>query len=301
MNETILAGMIGTMIVSATPILYAALGEIVGERAGMVNLGVDGLMLVGAAVGFVFTSLTGNPFIGLAVGALAAAAFNLIYGVLVVTLRTNQLATGLTLWFFALGVTSLIGRSYVGTQIDGLGQIEPPGILDNAIFRQDILVYLVVPAAILVWWVLYYTRWGLRMRMVGEDQTAAFAAGLRPRLLQYQALLVAGLFAGIGGAELSLAYTTTWTDNMTAGRGFIAITIVMFALWHPFRAILGALLFGGAVAVNLQLQASGSTISPFLLDTLPYLLTLAVVLAIARSRAFVVPAGLKEVFEGTAR
>lgn len=301
MNSTIIAGMIGTMIVSATPVLYATLGEIVGERAGMVNLGVDGLMLVGAAAGFVVTSLTGNPYVGLVVGALAAATFNLIYAILVVSLRTNQLATGLTLWFFALGLTSLIGRNYVGTQINGLGQVELPGILDNAIFRQDILVYLVVPAAILVWWILYHTRWGLQMRMVGEDQSAAFAAGLRPKRLQYQALFLAGLLGGMGGAELSLAYTTTWTDGMTAGRGFIAITIVMFALWHPFRAIFGALLFGGAVAVNLQLQASGSTISPFLLDMLPYVLTLLVVLAIARSRAFVMPGGLKEVFEGTAR
>jgi simple sugar transport system permease protein len=160
-------------------------------------------------------------------------------------------------------------------------------------------VYLVVPLAILVWWALFYTRWGLILRAVGENPTAAFAAGKNPHRVQYQALFVAGILGGIAGAHLSLALAKTWAEWMTAGRGFIAVALVIFSKWHPLRAIAGALLFGGAIAFQLQMQARGVPVSPFLLDMLPYLLSLAVLAVWGGARRHAAPASLGRVFQGT--
>lgn len=300
----IVVGIIASALVSGASVLYATLGEVIGERAGIVNLGVEGQMLMGASVGFAVTAQTENVVLGLLAGALAGGSFNAAMGLLVVSRRTNQLASGLALWFLGLGLSALIGKPFVGQRIEGLLELALPGLSSlppviQPLFQQDLLVWLMFPAAIAVWWVLWHTRWGLRLRAVGEDRTTAFAAGLRPTLIQYQALLVAGLFGGLGGAHLALAFTKTWLEGMTNGRGFVAVAIVIFSLWHPVRAVAGALLFGAAVALGLQLQARGAPISPFLLAMLPYLITLAVVLAWGRPRAFTVPMGLREVFEGT--
>src|SRR6185369_2644234 len=224
-------------------------------------------MLVGAVVGFVVTAETGNPYAGTVAAALAGAMFNMIFAYLVVTRRGNQLASGLTLMFFALGITAIIGKSYVGKPIVGLRTIYVPVLSDlpeigPALFAKDVLVYAVLPIALGVWFLLYRTSWGLRVRSVGEDKNVAFAAGLQTQWLQYQALFVAGLLGGIGGGHLSIAYTKTWQEGMTAGAGFIAVGLVIFAAWSPIRAILGALLFGGAVALQLQLQARGANVSP---------------------------------------
>jgi simple sugar transport system permease protein len=224
----------------------------------------------------------------------------------VVTRRTNQLASGLALWLLGAGVSTLIGLSYTGAHIDGLPALQLPGTggLPSAwarVFDQDLLVYLALPAALAVTWLLWRTRWGLHLRAVGEDRMAAFAAGLNPSRIQYQALALAGALYGLGGAQLALAYTKTWQEGMTSGRGFVAVIIVIFALWRPLRAVAGAVLFGGAVALGLQLQVRGLPLSPFLLDMLPYLLTLFVVLFFARPKAFAVPMGLREVFGGTAK
>ena len=181
-------------------------------------------------------------------------------------------------------------------RIPGLANLPQVG---HALFEKDLLVYFAIPAAIAAWFLLYRTSWGLRVRAVGEDKTVAFAAGLKPQRLQYQALFVAGMLGGIGGGHLSIAYTKTWQEGMTAGAGFIAVGLVIFAAWSPIRAILGAVLFGGAVAVQLQLQARGSNVSPFLLDMIPYLLVLVVLMLFGRVKGRVVPAGLKDVFEGT--
>jgi len=304
MTTSFFEGVLSSAALSGTSILYATVGEVIGERSGIVNLGLEGVMLVGAVVGFAATAETGNPYIGVLAAALAGATFNMIFAYLVVTRRGNQLASGLALMFFSLGLTAIIGKSYVGKPIGGLKDIPIPGLaglpqVGHALFEKDVLVYSAIPVAIAAWFVLYRTSWGLRMRAVGEDKTVAFAAGLKPHLLQYQALFVAGLLGGIGGGHLSIAYTKTWQEGMTAGAGFIAVGLVIFAAWSPIRAILGAVLFGGAVAVQLQLQARGSNVSPFLLDMIPYVVVLVVLMLFGRVKGRVVPAGLKNVFEGT--
>jgi simple sugar transport system permease protein len=206
--------------------------------------------------------------------------------------------------FCGVGLSALLGAPYIGSRIEGVNEISIP-LLSNlplvgiTLFRYDILVYFVVPIAILVWWVLFYTRWGLSLRAVGENPAATFAAGKNPYRLQYQALFVAGLLGGIGGAHLSLALAKTWAEWMTAGRGFVAVALVIFSKWHPLRAIAGALLFGGAISFQLQMQARGVPVSPFLLDMLPYLLSLGVLAVWGGTRRHAAPASLGQVFRGT--
>lgn len=302
MVVSFIIGVLSSAIQASTSVLYAALGEVVVERAGLINLGVEGTMLMGAASGFAVTYVTGNVFLGLLAAALVGGLFNLILGLLVVTRGANQLASGLALGFFGVGLSSLLGKPYVGRLIQGLDEIHLPlladiPILGPVLFQHDLLIYLVLPLAIFLWWLLFQTRWGLALRAVGEDKTVAYAAGKRPAWLQYQALLVGGMLAGLGGAHLSLAFTGVWSESMTAGRGFIAVALVIFAAWNPLRAVIGALLFGGALAFQLQLQARGAPISPFFLDMLPYLLTLGVLLFVRGNRTYSMPEGLKSVFE----
>lgn len=295
----VLTGAIG----AGTSVLYAALGEVISERAGVINLGVEGTMLVGASVGFAVTHQTENAYIGLLAAMIAGGLFNLLFAYLVITRGANQLASGLTLGFLGIGLSALIGKPYVGQMIQGLPKLPVPLVADlpvlgRVLFRHDLLIYAVVPLALLLSWLLTRTRWGLSLRTVGEDKTVAYAAGLQPTRLQYQAVFIGGLLAGLGGAHLSLGYTGVWTEQMTAGRGFIAVALVIFAAWSPLRAVWGALLFGGALAFQLQLQARGAPISPFLLDMLPYLLTLAVLLGLRKRPGYTMPAGLSTVFEG---
>ena len=297
-------GVLSGAIRSGTSIFYAALGEVIVERAGIVNLGLEGCMLVGACAGFVTASRTGNPYVGLLVAALAGGAFNLVLGLMVIARRANQLASGLTLLFLAYGLTAIFGADYVGKRINGLQPISIPILADipmlgPVLFQGDVLWFALLPSAGLVWWLLYRTRWGLALRMVGESGVVAYAAGLSPSAIQYQALFVGGLLGGLGGGQLSLSYARVWIEQMTAGRGFIAVALVIFATWHPVRAIVGALLFGGAIAFQLQLQARGAAVSPFLLDMLPYLLTIGVLLIWGRKRQYQMPQGLSSVFEGT--
>lgn len=299
-----LEGVLAGAVQSCTAVLYAALGEVIVERAGLINLGVEGALLIGASVGFAVSYETGSALLGLTAAAVAGGLFTLIFGYLVITRRANQLASGLALMFFGIGLSAMIGKPYVGQPLAGLPQLPIPFLADlpfvgRIFFQHDLLIYLVVPIALLIWWVLFQTRWGLALRAVGESQIVAYAAGLKPAQLQYQAVFLGGLLAGLGGAHLSLAYTRVWVEGMTSGRGFIAVALVIFASWHPLRAIVGALIFGGAIAFQLQLQAQGAPISPFLLDMLPYLLTLGVLLLAGRGRRNAMPAGLKAVFEGT--
>jgi general nucleoside transport system permease protein len=302
MNAALIAGAFASSITSGTSLLYATLGEVIGERAGIVNLGLEGIMLIGAATGFATTAVTGNPYLGLAAAGLAGGATNLIFAYLVVARRANQLAAGLTLMFFGFGLSALIGRPFVGTLIAGLPHPQLLGLeLQGAGARlvcYDILVYLAAPTALLTWWLLFRTRWGLGVRTVGESPAAAFAAGLRPERLRYQALGLAGLLGGFGGAHVSIALTLTWAEGMTAGRGFIAIALVIFAKWNPLWAVAGALLFGGAEGLQLQLQAAGADVSPFIMNMLPYLLTLTVLILWGWSRQAAVPAALGRSFFG---
>jgi ABC-type uncharacterized transport system permease subunit len=289
-------------IVSGTPLLYATIAELIGERAGIVNLGLEGVMLMGAVVGFITMVQTGGAVAAVAAGALGGAAFNMIFAFLVITRRANQLASGLALMFCGVGLSALIGGPYIGSQIVGLPDIRVPllselPIVGAILFRHDALVYFSIPLAVLAWWVLFFTRWGLTLRAVGENPTAAFAAGKNPHALQYQALVMAGLLGGLAGAHLSLGLAKTWAEWMTAGRGFIAVALVIFSKWHPLRAIMGALLFGGAISLQLQLQALGVPISPFVLDMLPYLLSLLVLAGWGGARRYAAPGSLGRVFQ----
>ena len=290
-------------VVSGTPLLYATLAEVIGERAGVVNLGLEGVMLMGAVVGFVTTVHTGSAAAGVLAAALAGAAFNALFAWLVVDRRANQLATGLALMFCGVGLSALIGAPYIGRPITGLAELRVPGlasipVLGPALFVHDALVYAAVPIAVPTWSALFWTRWGLAVRAVGENPVAAFAAGRSPRAVQYQALVLAGLLAGIAGAHLSIGVAKTWAEWMTAGRGFIAVALVVFARWQPLRAIAGAFLFGGAISLQLQLQARGVPISPFVLDMLPYVLSLAVLAAWGGMGRQAAPGSLGRVFQG---
>jgi simple sugar transport system permease protein len=302
MNPALIVGVVAGSIMSGTSLLYATLGEVVGERAGIVNLGLEGIMLIGAASGFAATALTGSPYLGIVAAALAGAAANMIFAYLVVGRHANQLATGLSLMFFGIGMSALIGRPFVGVLITGLPRLPVPGFAPGEVgarlLSYDILVYLAAPVSLFTWWLIFRTRWGLGLRTVGESPAAAFAAGLNPQKLQYQALTFAGALGGIAGAHISVALTLTWAEGMTAGRGFIAIALVIFAKWNPLWAIAGALLFGGVEGLQLQLQAAGADVSPFVMNMTPYLLTLLVLIVWGWSRQSVAPAALGRNFVG---
>jgi simple sugar transport system permease protein len=304
MSLLAILGVLSSAIFSGVSLLYTTLGEVVDERSGIVNLGLEGVLLVSASSGFAITVLSGNPFVGVLSAMLIGGLMNMILGYLVIHRQANQLASGLALMFFGFGLSALIGKSFVGARINGLPRIPFPGLsslpkLYTSLFSFDILIYLSIPAAIFIWWLLFRTRWGLGVRAAGENTDTAFASGRDPRLIRYQALFIGGLLAGLGAAHLSIAYTMNWTEYMTAGRGFIAIALVIFSRWHPLRAIVGALLFSGAVAFQLLLQSSGVQISPFLLDTLPYVLTLLVLILWGGNRKQSAPASLGRVYHGS--
>ena len=305
MSTPLLLGVLAGAILSGTSLLYATLGETIVERSGIVNLGLEGILLIGASVGFAVTAATGNAWFGLLAAALAGGLANGLFGWLVVTRRANQLASGLAMMFFGFGVSALVGAPYVGALITGLPKWRPawlnalPWVRATTLFNYDLLTWLAIPVALIVWWALFRTRWGLGVRAVGENPAAAFASGRNPAVLQYQALASGGVLGGLAGAHLSLSLTLTWAEYMTAGRGFIVIALVIFSKWHPLRAIAGALLFGGAEALQLQLQARGSDISPFLLEMTPYLLTLLILLVWGGSRRLAAPAGLGRTFYGS--
>ena len=305
MTTPLVLGVLAGAVLSGTSLLYATLGETLVERAGIVNLGLEGILLIGASVGFSVTAITGNAWFGLAAAASAGCLANLLFGWLVVTRKANQLASGLAMMFFGFGVSALVGAPHVGAVIAGLPKWRPSWlnglawVQSTTLFNYDLLTWLAIPVAVLVWWLLFRTRWGLGVRAVGESPGAAFASGRDPATFQYQALSVGGVLGGLAGAHLSLSLTMTWAEYMTAGRGFIAIALVIFSKWNPLRAIVGALLFGGAEALQLQLQARGSLISPFLLDMTPYLLTLLVLLLWGGSRRLAAPASLGRTFYGS--
>lgn len=299
----LLQSVLGGGMRAGTPILYATLGEVLAERAGVVNLGVEGSILVGACAGFITTAQTQNPWLGVVAAALAGGLASLVHAFMVVTLRANQIASGLALVFLSLGVTSFVGRPYVAMKINAIPTAVVPvlseiPVVGPLLFHHDLLVYGAYLLAPFLWLFLFHTKWGLALRAVGESQPVAFAAGLRTNLIQYLAVVGGGLFAGIAGAHLSLAYARSWVEGMSNGRGFIAVALVIFATWHPLRGVVGALVFGAVFAMQLQIQARGFGLSPYFLDMTPYLLTLLGLLLWGRTRRHAMPAGLKRVFEG---
>jgi ABC-type uncharacterized transport system permease subunit len=285
-----------------TSILYAALGETVSERAGVINLGTEGCMLVGALAGYAVTANTGSPWVGVVAGAAAGALLAFVHAVLVLSRGANQLATGLVVLFLGLGLTSLFGAAYVGRSINAFKPVAIPGLsaipgLGDILFDHDPLTYLSYLAGPAVWWLLYRSRPGLVLRAAGERQEVLAAYGHSPLRVRYLAVIAGGALAGIGGAQLSTAYANAWFENMTQGRGFIAVALVIFAAWHPLRAVGGAYLFGAALALSPALQARGYGLNQFALDAVPYLVTIAVLVGLGRRRAHAAPEGLRKVFE----
>lgn len=288
---------------SGTSVLFACLGELISERAGVVNLGTEGSMLVGALAAFAFTAQTGNPYAGVLAGGVAGALFALIHAYLAISRGANQLASGLAVMILAQGVTAFFGRNYVDQQIRGLNPLDIPILSDlpaigPILFRHDVLTYVALLLAPILWYVLMHTEWGLVLRAVGERDEVAYACGYSPTLVRYAAVMGGGFLAGIGGAQLSVAFTLNWVENMTQGRGLVAVALVIFAGWSPLRAVLGCYLFGGAIAFQLALQARGIPVSPFFLSMIPYLLTLLVLLLVGGRRQYAMPEGLRTVFEG---
>lgn len=272
---------------AATPLILASLGELVTERSGVLNLGVEGMMLVGAVTGFAVTLNTGHVSLGLLAAMAAAMATALIFAFLVLTLQTNQAATGLALTLFGIGLSAFVGRGYAGQTVDPLPHLSFPGLSDlpflgPLLFRFDILVYGSVALVLLVGWILARTRLGLIIRAIGESPQSAHAIGYPVIALRYGMVLFGGAMAGLGGAYLSVALTPMWVEGMTAGRGWIALALVVFATWKPRGVMLGAYLFGGVTVLQFHGQGFGLDIPSEFLSMLPYLATIAVLVFICR-------------------
>ena len=281
MNVEILIPLLAAAVQSGTPILYATLGEIFTERSGILNLGVEGTMIIGALTGFLAAKATGSPYIGFVAAGLAGTCFASIHGLVCLVFQGNQVVSGLALTILGVGVANYLGTPYVGMTAPGFDPLPLPflseiPVLGAIFFSQDLLVYFTYLIPVLMWIFLYNTRFGLSLRAAGEYPAAATAAGLNVVGYRWLGVLTGGFFMGLGGAYLSLAYTHLWTNNLTAGRGWIAVALVIFAFWRPGRAVFGAYLFGGIMALQLRLQASGTQIPSSLLLMLPYGLTVAV-------------------------
>lgn len=292
---------------SGTSIMFAAQGETVSERAGVINLGTEGCMLVGALTGVVVTQKTGNPWIGVLAAAVAGAALAAVHAVLVISRKANQFASGLTLLFLALGLTSLYGGNFVGEKgkIDGLDPVAIPGLskipwLGDILFHQDALTYVSYVTAPLLFWLIFRTRAGLLLRSAGERSEVLTVHGYSVAAVRYVAVIVGGALAGVGGAHLSVSYSQSWFENMIVGRGFIAVSLVVFASWQPWRVLGGAYLFGAALALSPQLQARGIGINQFALEALPFVVTLLFLTFLGRRTLLAAPAELRRVFDNTA-
>ena len=282
--------LIASLMVASTPILLAALGELVVERAGVLNLGVEGMMIGGAVVGFIAAASTGSAWAGFGAAVLAGAGLALLFGLLTQVLLSNQVATGLALTLFGLGLASLLGQGWVGIKGPGLARLDLGPLSDlpvvgRVLFGHDPIVYLSLALVVAVWAFLRLTRAGLILRAVGESAEAAHALGYPVRLVRLGAIAFGGACAGLGGAYLSLVRVPQWTDGLTAGAGWIALAIVVFASWRPERVLLGAYLFGGITVLQLNLQAAGARIPVELLSASPYLVTIVVLVVISRRRA----------------
>lgn len=285
-------GFLAATIVASTPLLFATIGEIITERAGLLNLGVEGLMLMGAIMGFVAGYETGNPLMGI-LGAILAGGFgSLIFAFLTVSLRANQVVTGLTLTIFGTGFASFMGKSYVGMKVPVqiktffdslhvplLGDIPFVGPI---LFEQDVFIYsgFIIVIACLIYF--YKTRAGLNLRAVGESAESADASGVAVTFYKYAHTCIGGALCGLGGAYMSLVMMSVWQENVVAGRGWIAVALVIFASWNPLKALFGAFLFGGLSILGFRLQSMGIHISQYWVDMLPYAATIILIILSSR-------------------
>ncbi|MCV6585562.1 MAG: ABC transporter permease [Marinibacterium sp.] len=295
--------LIASLMVAATPLLLAAIGELVVEKAGVLNLGVEGMMIVGAISGFAIAVESGSPMLGFAAAALGGAVLSLLFALLTQFALANQVASGLALTLFGLGLSALMGQSYVGIKPPATAQLNIPVLSDLPVvgpilFGHDPVLYFGILLVALVWALLKFSRIGLILRAVGESHDAAHALGYKVVTIRVLAILFGGACAGLGGAYISLIRVPQWTEGMTAGVGWIALALVVFASWKPWRALLGAYLFGGITVLQLNLQAAGVAIPVEYLAMSPYLITILVlvILSADKSRA---PGSLGKTFHAS--
>ena len=296
--------LIGATLSAGTVLAIAALGLLINEKAGIVNLGAEGMMLCAAIAGFAAVVHTGSPWLGFAAGMLAGAVLAAMFGWLVIWLGTNQYATGLALSLFGVGFSAFVGINYVQARLPELAKFTLPWLRDvpfigPALFRQHPLVYLTVAFAGALVWFLYRTRAGLILRSVGEAPESAHALGYSVRRIRLAAVVAGGALCGLAGAFISTVYTPLWVENMVAGRGWIALALTTFATWRPGRVLLGAYLFGGVTMLQFHLQASGVHVPSQWLSMLPYLATIVVLALISRNPAWIrvnMPASLGKPF-----
>lgn len=288
MDNLFIVTMLATAVTAGTPILFAALGETLTEKSGVLNLGVEGMMLVGAVAGFMVNASTHSPWLGVLASLFAGGMMALIHAFLTITLRANQVVCGLALTIFGGGFSGFLGKSLVGIPAPAsFKSFSVPFLADipfigPIFFRQDALVYLSYLLVIFLAVLLYKTRWGLSLHAVGENPAAADAVGINVFRTRYVYVIAGGMLAGLGGAYLSLAYAPSWLENMTAGRGWIAVALVIFATWNPIKCLVGSYIFGGVDALGFRIQTRGIDISPFFLQMLPYICTILVLILITR-------------------
>jgi general nucleoside transport system permease protein len=302
MNEISL--LIAAALVSGTPLALAGLGLPINERAGVLNLGAEGIMLVAAVAGFAVAFNTGSDLLAFAAGAGAGALLALGFGLLVIWLNTNQYATGLAMSLFGYGFSAFVGVAYVGKKLEERANFAIPGLADipfvgPALFKQHPAVYAAVLLTIALMWFLQKSRAGLVLRAVGESPESAHALGYRVRMIRLGAVVFGGACCGLAGAFLSVVYAPLWVEGLVAGRGWIALALTTFATWRPIRVLLGAYLFGGVTMLQFAMQGAGVEVASQLLAMLPYLATIVVLAAISRNAAFIrvnMPASLGKPF-----
>lgn len=295
--------LIASLMVAATPLLLAAIGELVVEKSGVLNLGVEGMMIVGAIAGFAAAVETGSPLLGFIAAAIAGALLSLLFVIMTQVALANQVASGLALTLFGLGLSALMGQKYVGVKPPQMGRIDIPILSDlpvfgRILFGHDVVLYFGIALTAAVWAVLKYSRIGLTLRAVGENHDAAHALGYKVVKIRTLAILFGGACAGLGGAYISLIRVPQWTEGMTAGIGWIALALVVFASWKPWRALLGAYLFGGVTVVQLNLQAAGVAIPVEYLAMSPYLITILVLVILSADKSSA-PASLGRSFHAS--
>ena len=279
-----------TIITASTPLLLAATGELITEKSGVLNLGVEGMMLIGAITAFATTTITNSAVLGVLAGAAAGTSLAFVFGVLVLIFLANQVATGLALTIFGIGLSALVGTGFVGIALEplpklDLGHVSAVPVIGQILFGQDFLVYLSFFMVIIVAFFLSKTRLGLVLRAVGESHDSAHALGYPVLLVRFLAILFGGFMCGLAGSYLSLAYTPLWAENMTAGRGWIAVALVVFGTWRAGRVALGAYLFGAITILQLHVQGWGLEIASQFMSMLPYLATIVVLVIISRDGA----------------
>ena len=298
--EEIIISVVQRTLVAGTPLLLGTIGEIISERAGILNLGVEGVMAVGAVTAFIVTHHTGNPWLGLCAAIVAGMLISIIHAFASVSLQSNQVVSGLALTMLGLGMAGLLGKPYVGKPLAIKINAMPIPFLSDipivgpVLFNQSPFFYMAILLAIGVWFMLEYTLMGIRIRSTGENPKATETQGVNVSLVRYLSVIAAGGFSAMAGAHLSTSYSKSWIEGMTAGRGWIVIALTIFALWNPIRAVVGAFLFGGIFVLQYMLQPLG--ISPNFLAMLPYLATLLVLLVggLRDSRRLNAPAMLAE-------